>query len=127
MYIEFNNNPAGRTVGDCAVRAISKALGVSWEAAYLMLATNGLQMGDIMNADSVWGATLRQNGFTRKSIPNTCPDCYTIKEFCKEYPTGVYVLGTGGHVVTVVDGDYFDSWDSGNDIPQFFWTKERSV
>lgn len=46
MYIEFQNNPCGRKVGDCAVRAISKALDVSWESAYIMLAMNGLQMCD---------------------------------------------------------------------------------
>lgn len=124
MYIEFNNNPAGRHVGDCAVRAISKALDMTWECAYITLAMNGLQMGDVMNADSVWGATLRKNGFVRKSIPSSCPDCYDIVEFCKEYPTGVYVVGTGGHVVTIENGNYFDSWDSGGEVPQFYW--ERS-
>lgn len=43
MYIEFNNNPCGRKVGDCAVRAVSKALGIDWENAYLRIAMNGLQ------------------------------------------------------------------------------------
>lgn len=123
MYIEFNNNPVGRRVGDCAVRAISKALDTTWESAYIMLALNGLHMGDVMNADSVWGATLRQNGYSRKAIPASCPDCYDITEFCKEFPTGTYVVGTGGHVVTVIDGDYFDSWDSGSETPQFYWSK----
>lgn len=46
MWIEFQNNPAGRSVGDCSVRAIAKALDTSWEGAYLMLAMNGLQMCD---------------------------------------------------------------------------------
>ena len=124
MFIEFNNNPVGRRVGDCAVRAVSKALGLTWEAAYISLALNGLQMGDVMNADSVWGATLRQNGYERRTISNTCPDCYDIKEFCKEFPTGIYVVCTGGHVVTCIDGNYFDSWDSGEEHPQYYWTKE---
>lgn len=46
MYIEFNNNPLARRVDDCAVRAVSKALNMSWEAAYISLAVNGMQMGD---------------------------------------------------------------------------------
>ena len=33
-YKYFMNNPVGARVGDCAVRAISKALGISWEDAY---------------------------------------------------------------------------------------------
>jgi hypothetical protein len=86
---------------------------------------NGFQMGDVPSSDSVWGATLRQNGFYRKSIPDTCPDCYTAKDFCEDHPQGVYVLGFGGHVATVKDGDLFDSWDSSNEIPQYYWYKEE--
>ncbi len=124
MYIEFNNNPCGRRVGDCAVRALSKALGLTWEAAYITLALNGLQMCDSMNADSVIGATLRQHGFARKSISTTCPDCYDVTEFCKEFPTGTYVLFFGGHVACVQDGNLFDSFDSSNETPQYYWVKE---
>ena len=124
-YIEFNNNPVGRRVGDCAVRAVSRALNMGWEAAYIALAMNGLSMGDMPSADSVWGATLRQNGFYRTAIPNSCPDCYTARDFCEEHPEGVYVLGFGGHVATVENGDLYDSWDSSNEIPQFYWHKEE--
>lgn len=125
MWIQFNNNPAGRQVGDCSIRAVSKALGVDWETAYVMVTMNGFSMGDMPSSDSVWGATLRKNGFYRKSIPDTCPDCYTAKDFCEDHPDGTYVLGFGGHVATVVDGNLFDSWDSSNEIPQFFWYKKE--
>lgn len=123
-YKEFNNNPVGRKVGDCAVRAISVALDMGWEAAYISLAMNGLQMGDVMNADSVWGALLRQHGFKRTSIPDTCPQCYTAEDFCEDNPEGVFVLGFGGHVATVKDGTLMDSWNSSAEIPQFVWYKE---
>lgn len=125
MYREYNPNPVGRRVGDCAVRAIAKALDIDWETAYLKNIINGFQMGDVPSSDSVWGATLRQNGFYRKSIPDTCPDCYTAKDFCEDHPQGVYVLGFGGHVATVKDGDLYDSWDSSNEIPQYYWYKEE--
>ena len=124
MYVYFNNNPVGRRVGDCAIRAIAKALGISWEDAYAKVATNGYRMGDMPSSDSVWGAVLRENGFYRKAIPNTCPDCYTANDFTIDHPEGVYVLGFGGHVATVVDGDIYDSWDSSNEIPQYYWYKE---
>lgn len=125
MYIEFNNNPCGRKVGDCAVRAISKALNMTWEAAYITLAMNGLQMCDMPSSDSVIGATLRQNGFVRKSIPESCPECYTAEDFCHEFIKGTYVLFFGGHVACVFDGNLYDAWDSSNDIPQYYWTKEK--
>jgi len=126
MYVAYNPNPAAmRNVEDCAVRAIAKALNTDWETAYANLALNGFSMGDLPNANSVWGALLRQNGFYRESIPNTCPDCYTAKDFAKDHPKGVYVLGFGKHVATIVDGNLYDSWDSSNEIPQYFWYRKE--
>lgn len=125
MYKYFNPNPAGRSVGDCAVRAVAKALGISWEDAYTLIAANGFKMADMPSSDSVWGSVLRMNGFYRKNIPNTCPDCYTAEMFCEEHPQGVFVLGFGGHTATVIDGVLFDSWDSSKEIPQYYWYKEE--
>lgn len=123
MWIEFNNNPTGRRVGDCAVRAVSVALDTDWETAYCMIAANGYTMGDVISSNSVWGSVLRQHGFYRKAIPDTCPDCYTAEDFCQDHPDGVFVLGFGGHVATVRDGKIYDSWDSSQEIPQYYWYK----
>ena len=125
MYQYFNPNPCGRHVGDCSIRAVSKALNVDWETAYLMVTENGLEMCDLPSSNSVWGSVLRQHGFSRAVIPNSCPDCYTAEDFCEEHPKGVYVLGFGNHVATVIDGVLFDSWDSSQEIPQFYWFKGR--
>lgn len=124
MWVRFQPNPAGRNVGDCAVRAVAKALNISWEDAYAKIASNGYAMGDMPSSDSVWGSVLRQNGFYREAIPNECPDCYTAKDFCKDNPYGIYVLGFGGHVATVVDGDLYDSWNSENEIPVYVWYRK---
>lgn len=124
MWVEYNPNPTGRKVGDCAVRAIAKALSIDWETAYNLIASNGFAMGDMPSSDSVWGSVLRQNGFYRKSIPNYCPDCYTVKEFCRDNPTGTFVLGFGGHVATVIDGNLYDSWNSLNEIPVYVWYRK---
>ena len=125
MYIEYNPNPTGRRVGDCAIRAISKALDIDWETAYIKVVTNGYNMGDMPSSDSVWGSVLRQNGFYKKAIPNECPECYTAEQFCYEHPQGVFVLGFGGHVATVRDGNLYDSWDSSQEIPVYYWYKEE--
>ena len=125
MWVEFNNNPVGRRVGDCAVRAVSKALDCDWETAYTMLTANGFLMGDMPSSDSVWGATLRQHGFLRESVPNTCPDCYTAEDFANDHPDGIYVLGFGGHTATIVDGILYDSWDSSVLSPQFYWHRKE--
>ena len=124
MWKEYNPNPVARNVGDCSVRAIAKALDITWEQAYALTAANGFAMGDMPSADSVWGAVLRQRGFRRKAIPDTCPDCYTAEAFCEDNPKGVFVLAFGGHVATVVDGELYDSWDSSQCVPQYFWYRE---
>lgn len=121
VYVYYNPNPAERKVGDCSVRAIAKALRIDWENAYALLATAGFKMADMPSSDSVWGAVLRQNGFYRKAISNRCPNCYTAEDFAEDHPRGTYVLGFGGHVATIHDGQIFDSWDSSKEIPQFYW------
>ena len=125
MWIQYNPNPAGRMVGDCAVRAISKALNMGWEAAYIALTLNGLQMADMPSSNGVWGSLLRQHGFYRQNLPDTCPVCYTVEDFCEDNPKGLFVVGTGNHVVTIIDSCYFDSWDSGKEIVEFVWYKKE--
>ena len=124
MWIKYNPNPTGRNVGDCSIRAVAKALGLDWETAYTLVTTNGYYMGDMPSSDSVWGSVLRQNGFYRKAIPNACPECYTVEEFCRDNPDGVFVLGFGGHAATVVDGNLYDSWDSSQEIPTYVWYRK---
>lgn len=125
MYVMYNPNPTGRFVEDCAIRAVSKALDIDWETTYAKLSMNGYAMGDLPNANSVWGALLRQNGFYREAIPNTCPDCYTAEDFAKDHPKGTYVLGFGKHVATIKDGNLYDSWDSSKEIPQYYWYRKE--
>lgn len=122
-WVYYNPSPTGRNVGDCAVRAVAKALDTDWETAYALIATAGFQMGDMPSSNSVWGAVLRQNGFYRSAIPNSCPDCYTAADFAKDHPIGTFVLGFGNHVCTVKDGIIYDSWNSSAEAPQYVWSK----
>lgn len=123
MWEYYNPNPVGRAVGDCAIRAIAKALDISWEQAFLLIVTAAFQMGDMPSSNSVWGAVLRQHGFYRATIQSDCPDCYTAQDFCRDNPSGIFVLGFGTHVATVIDGILYDSWNSLSEIPQYFWYK----
>lgn len=126
-YRHTNPNPKGMLTGDCVVRAIAIANGIGWDLAYDILTDYGFRMKNMPNADSVWGAVLKDFGFTRRSIPDACPDCYTIKDFCAEHPKGIYILGTGSHVVAVMNGDYYDSWDSGDEVPILYWRKKDGI
>lgn len=125
MYRHYNPNPTGARVGDCTVRAISKATCEDWARTFCGLCAEGMRLCDMPSANHVWGAYLRRRGFRRHALPDACPDCYTVADFCREHPSGVYVLAISGHVVCVQDGDYYDSWDSGAEAPAYYWQKEE--
>lgn len=125
-YSYYNPNPRGKSVGDCTVRALSKALNQTWEQIYVGLALEGFRLGDLPNADNVWTNYLRKCGFSRYWLPDECPDCYTAEIFADEHPSGTFVLSMpGNHVLTVIDGVIFDSWDSSQNVPTYYFKKEN--
>lgn len=124
MWKFFNPNPVGAREEDCAVRAVCAALGVDWDTAFDMIAKNAKQMGAMMHKNAAWGSVLRQHGFIRKIVPNTCPDCYTAADFCFDHPDGVYVLGFDGHTACVRHGVLLDTWNSLDEIPIFYWCRK---
>lgn len=125
MYSYYNPNPQGKQVGDCVIRAISKALDQDWTDTYIDLSLQGYIMGDLLSSNAVWGAYLKCKGFERDIISNECPECYTIEDFCSEYPDGIFVVGTGTHAIAVIDGTIFDAWDSRNETPLYFWKRKE--
>ncbi len=121
QYKHFNPNPCNCRVGDCTVRAICKATGKEWQIVYCALAAYGLSAHDMPSANHVWGKYLRELGFHRYLIED---EDSTVEDFCRTHPEGTYILAIEGHVVCVQDGFYYDSWDSGAEVPVYYWTKE---
>lgn len=124
MYQYYNPNPMELDLGDCSVRAISKALNVTWERAYMLLVKNGFTMADMPTSNIVIGATLRQYGFKGRLILDTCPDCYTVADFIRDNPKGTYVLFSKDHVATVIDGVLYDSYNSLRKTVEYVWYKD---
>lgn len=125
MYKSYNANPVNKRVGDCTVRAISKVLDETWEETYLGTCIQGFMQYDMPSANSVWGAYLRSKGFQRNLIPDEYLEQYTVDDFCQDHPKGTYLLALQTHVVAVIDGNYYDTWDSGNEIPVYFWERKE--
>lgn len=121
-YSYYNLNPFKRNVGDCVIRAIAKATGKSWDETYIALMVEGLLLKDMPTANHVWGSYLRQQGFKRYLVPDV--ENYTVSDFCDEHPDGTFILAISGHVVCVQDGTIYDSWDSSNEVPVYFWVKD---
>lgn len=124
MYIPYNPNPEGRATGDCVIRAISKLTGNDWERTYIGVCLQGLLLHDMPDQNYVWSEYLYHQGYIRDVIPNTCPNCYTVKDFCIDNPQGSYLLAIQNHVVAVIDGNYYDAWDSGNEVPLYYWRRD---
>lgn len=120
-YIYYNPNPAHSRVGDCTVRALSRALGRDWETIYVGLALQGFAMGDMPSANVVWGSYLRSNGFIRR----LCPDCGTVGDLADAHPAGTYILALQNHVVCVEGGNIYDSWDSRDETPLYYWERMK--
>lgn len=125
MYKYYNPNPTGKQVGDCVIRGVSRVTGLSWDDTYINICLMGYELKDMPSANHVWESYLASKGFVRRMIKDACPFCYTVDQFTRDHPQGVFLLATGTHVVAVEDGNYYDAWDSGNEVPIYYWRKEQ--
>lgn len=123
MWIQFNPNPQGLLVGDCTVRSICAVTGMDWNTVHKALCDLSGDMADMPSADRVWWELLRQFGFTRKKLIDRCPECYTVADFAADHSSGSYVLGPHEHAVAVISGNWWDSWDSGQTVPTYFFSR----
>lgn len=119
MFKHFNPNPLKKSAGDCTIRAISKALSQSWEKTYIDLCLQGLICCDMPSANQVWGKYLQTKGFKKINVDEDC----TIAELVDKNKRGMLLIGTGTHVVCAIDGDYYDTWDSGNETAIYYFCK----
>lgn len=123
MWIEYNPNPKVHRVDDCSIRALTKALNVDWDTAFALVSAEAFAQKNMPSANVVWGNVLHKHGYVRQLADEACPICYTVADFCREFPAGTYVLSCDGHVVAVADGCAYDTWDSLNEPVLFFWKR----
>lgn len=121
MWVKCNPNPVGRQTGDCVIRAIAVATGQSWRETYRDLCRIGEIEGDLPNSNMIWGMYLRRKGAEQFLLPESCPECITVRAFAERYPEGTYILATGTHAVAVISGDWYDAWNSAECVPTMFW------
>ena len=123
-YKYYNPNPYKKSTSDCVVRALTKVLDKDWDTVYVELCSVGFDLKEMPSSNNVWRTFLSQKGFQRYFIPCAHPYNYTVKEFCEDNPKGTFLLFVGEHVISAIDGDYFDTEDSGYDVPTSFWKWE---
>lgn len=125
MYKYYNPNPKNRLVDDCVIRAIALLTDQTWDNTYIGITMAGFDEKDMPSSGRAFSKYLSDIGFKRYIIPNTCPNCYTVRDFCSDNPKGNYLLVTDKHVIGVKDGNYYDTWDSGDEIPMYYWQRRN--
>lgn len=124
MYIPYNPNPLGKRTTDCVIRMLMKIYGFnSWDETYDRLSEVVKQEYEMPSSNNVWELYLKYHGFRKRLLPDTCPDCMTVERFSSYYNDDVYVACTGSHVVAVIFGDYYDAWDSGDEVVTYFFER----
>lgn len=115
MYKYYQPNEKHKKACDCVVRALTKACNMTWEQVYKRLCEIGLAEWDMPNSPEVYRIMLLEQGFkmnTIKAVKGSKRP--TVESFTKEHKKGIYVLEVANHIVGVVNGCYFDTWDCGD-------------
>ncbi len=123
-WLFYNPNPCHKNVGDCTVRAVSRLFNIDWSKAFCLLNAVAFELCDMPSSNEVLDYLLRHNNYSKHIIPQDSEMVYTIGDFCEDNPKGKYILCTGTHVVCAIDGIIYDSWDSRDKIPLYFYKKE---
>lgn len=125
MWIYANPNPCRQEEPDCVVRAIAIAMDRSWKRVHRDLCLLSYDKCTMPSVNWLWGMYLEGNGFEKCLLPESCPACLTVREFARMYPEGTYIVCTGTHAVAVIDGDWWDAWDSCDEVPTYFYRKKE--
>lgn len=112
-YIEYQPNPKKNNTTDCTFRAYSKVENMTWDEAYNIGCEYGREMKLMPNDHKVVDKILKEKfGYSFTKFAKD--EKKTVNEFAIEHPEGIYVGWLHGHIVAIVNGYYYDSWDSGD-------------
>ena len=114
---QYNPNPKERKIGDCTLRAYCAAFDISWDEAFDIASRVAKENSSMIQyvADKVLTEEFNchiDEKYNKKTVKGK--DRITISEFATSHPYGTYILHVRQHVVAVIDGEYWDSWDSGD-------------
>jgi len=133
-FVYHNQNPHNRKTDDCVVRALSTATGLSYTDVVLGLVTIQIKTGFQMNCKECYEKWLESLGWEKHKQPRKFDNTkYTGKEFCRELWSGYTdIVGSnriiahigGHHIVAIMDGKVWDTWDSTDGCIGNYWTKK---
>lgn len=124
-WILYNPNPTTDKANDCSIRAYCAAEDLEWDDAYDTACQYG-KANNLMPNDSANCKQILENeyGYTFVKLSKE-EKGMTVKEFAIKHNEGIYVLSVPSHLVTVINGEYYDTWDSGDKKVKAYYKKEN--
>lgn len=117
--------PNRHICGDCAVRAITKVLPMTWKDAYLDACKETADEMYTFNETKGMTIYLEKRGFKWVPIRPEGSKRPIVHEFAEEHDDGKrYILNVSNHFVACHDGKYYDIWDCGEKSLYGYWVKE---
>lgn len=124
-YYQPNKKDVKDEYGDCVIRSLTKVTGKEWLQVFEELLPYARELQCMPNGKPCYGTYLRDNGFEYHGISNKKGSKRpTVDSFTKENKEGTYLLRVARHCVAVVDGIYYDTWDSGDCCLYGYWKKK---
>lgn len=128
-----NQNPKNRFTGDCRIRAISTACQIPYNQVVMDLAKIQCETGYDQTCNQGLDILLKQYGWVKCRQPRKFDDTkYTGNEYCKLIQKGKITFGDriianigGHHIVAIIDGKIWDTWDSTDGCIGNYWVKVK--
>lgn len=118
VYFQPNDKDIKDKVGDCQIRALAKVLNKTWLEVFDLITPicREQQVMDIFSCDlKKTKEALQRIGLEYTGVSNKRGTKRpTVDSFAKTHKVGRYIVSVAHHVVAVVDGKYYDTWDSGD-------------
>ena len=121
-YYQPNSKDIKDEYGDCVIRALTKAFDKTWGRIFADLVPYALEMQCMPNSKPCYEKYILDCGGQWQGVKVEKGKARpTPNSFAKEYNQGTYILRLAHHLVTVEDGFFYDTWDSGDKAVYGYW------
>lgn len=119
-FKEYNANTKNMHKGDCTVRAMSLAYGIEYADVYKELKhIQQLKGRHVYNNQMNVLDFIDKHGGTKLSLDSEV----SVREFSSQHSQGTYLvltrsvkMGPMDHIIAIIDGNIYDTWDSSDQI-----------
>lgn len=123
-WVEYNPNPNHNTkANDCTIRAYCAAEKLEWDDAYDIACKYGKNLAFMPNDNTAVKRIVEEEfGYTRHKLSKEERGT-TVNDFAIKHNEGTFLVEVARHLVAVINGEYYDSWDSGKKKIRGYYTK----